>query len=228
MIKQKKRQKKNELAMAGVRQGSKAPVAFAYDKQGEAASEVYNTALLSRMKDNPTESKEEAVANVIGDLFKNNQYDKKDTGHINWPFFLPGGALVAGINMLNKSVGSVMINGMKFSVNSDGTVTPRDAPEQEEGMIDEGNWMEPKKDTATGIRGQLTPEEKKVEEKNKFDLLLGRLGKKKKGREKLPYHPDSPLLAKLYGITLEEANEWLGERTSGEDEMSVGIEEQLT
>jgi len=219
--------KNYELAMAGVRQGSKTPVSFAYDKQGEAVSETFNTALESRMKDLPDKSKEEVSVIVAEELFKNNQYDKKDTGKINWPFFLPGGTLVAGMNMLNKSVGSVIIDGMKFSVNSDGTVSPSDAPEQEEdrGL---GPFEVPKKDTATGIRGQLTPEEKKVEEKNKFDLLLGRLGKKKKGREKLPYHPDAPLLAKLYSITLEEANEWLGERTSGEDEMSVGIEEQLT
>jgi hypothetical protein len=66
----------------------------------------------------------------------------------------------------------------------------------------------------------ITPEQKKEEEKKRFDLLLGKIGKKE--------DPNVKILMDTYGLTREEALEWLGTKTSGEEEISVGIEEQLT
>jgi len=214
-------------AMGGVREG-KNPVAHTYEIQSEAAGDRFNTLLGDAKKDpaNKGKSEEEVARDVAKSMFKNYGYNPKDTGKINYPIWAPLGTAVNFLDAMNKSIGSVMIGGMKFSVNKDGTVTPLDAPEEPDtdlGPSDEEPVETPETEMASGIQAL----EKQLGKKG-FESLMRNIGKKKKGREKLPYHPDAPLLARLYGITLEEADEWLGERTSGEEEISVGIEEQLT
>ena len=191
--------------MEGYRKGGDA-FDFHANKISTDASNKFNSALEynKNLESNKGKTEEEVANETVQELF-GPTFEKAGTE--GYPIWAPGGSLVALTNAIGKAtgkIGTVTLNGVRMEVNKDGTL--REEPPVPTD-IDYGNDPKrkpketPETEMATGLANQL-----------KKKSIMGELLRKEK-KERID--PNIQIIMDIYGLTLEEAQRFLGKSGVG-------------